>query len=75
MIFVTQKPEKRREAYLEYIDEQYNADRLSKILQNVSDLIGAHVLNTAKQDYIPQGASVTMLVSEGPVVEVPTGYL
>lgn len=67
------KTKKEREAYLEYIDEQYNADRLSKILQNVSDLIGAHVLNTAKQDYIPQGASVTMLVSEGPVVEVPTG--
>ncbi|MEF2094075.1 adenosylmethionine decarboxylase [Bacillus sp. CFBP9009] len=67
------KTKKEREAYLEYIDEQYNADRLSKILQNVSDLIGAHVLNTSKQDYIPQGASVTMLVSEGPVVEVPTG--
>ena len=66
------KTKEEREAYLEYIDEQYNADRLSNILQNVSDLIGAHVLNTAKQDYIPQGASVTMLISEGPVVEVPT---
>lgn len=61
-----------REAYLEYIDEQYNADRLTKILKNVSDIIGAHVLNVAKQDYVPQGASVTILVSEGPVVEVPT---
>lgn len=61
-----------REAYLEYIDEQYNADRLSWILSSVSDIIGAHVLNVAKQDYVPQGASVTMLVSEGPVVEVPT---
>jgi S-adenosylmethionine decarboxylase len=61
-----------REAYLEYIDEQYNADRLTKILKNVSDIIGAHVLNIAKQDYVPQGASVTILVSEGPVVEVPT---
>ncbi|MFJ7638123.1 adenosylmethionine decarboxylase [Peribacillus sp. NPDC097206] len=66
------KTKEEREAYLEYIDEQYNAERLSSILKNVSDLIGAHVLNTAKQDYIPQGASVTMLISEGPVVEVPT---
>jgi S-adenosylmethionine decarboxylase len=66
------KTKEEREAYLEYIDEQYNADRLSKILKNVSDIIGAHVLNTAKQDYIPQGASVTMLISEGPIVEVPT---
>ena len=60
-----------REKYIKYIDEQYNADRLTKILTNVSDIIGAHVLNVAKQDYDPQGASVTVLVSEGPV-EVPT---
>lgn len=61
-----------REAYLEYIDEQYNSDRLRKILMHVSDIIGAHVLNVAQQDYVPQGASVTILVSEGPIVEVPT---
>lgn len=60
-----------REAYLEYIDEQYNADRLTKILKTVADIIGAHVLNVAQQDYVPQGASVTVLVSEGPVLEVP----
>ncbi|GAB6926854.1 adenosylmethionine decarboxylase [Paenibacillus sp. JCM 10914] len=65
------KTKEEREAYLEYIDEQYNADRLTKILSQVADIIGAHVLNIAKQDYIPQGASVTVLVSEGPVVEVP----
>ncbi|MFA9556893.1 adenosylmethionine decarboxylase [Evansella sp. AB-rgal1] len=63
---------KDREAYIAYIDEQYNADRLTNILKNVADIIGAHVLNVAKQDYVPQGASVTMLVSEGPVVEVPS---
>ena len=60
-----------REAYLQYIDEQYNADRLTSILKDVSDIIGAHVLNIAKQDYEPQGASVTLLVSEGPVAEAP----
>ncbi|MFD2611245.1 adenosylmethionine decarboxylase [Paenibacillus gansuensis] len=65
------KTKEEREAYLEYIDEQYNADRLTHILKTVADIIGAHVLNVAKQDYVPQGASVTMLVSEGPVVEVP----
>lgn len=61
-----------REAYITYIDEQYNADRLTFILQTVSDIIGAHVLNIAKQDYVPQGSSVTFLVSEGPVIEVPS---
>jgi S-adenosylmethionine decarboxylase len=66
------KTKEEREAYISYIDEQYNSDRLTKILNQVSDIIGAHVLNTAKQDYVPQGASVTLLVSEGPIVEVPT---
>ena len=66
------KTKEEREAYIEYIDEQYNAERLTYILKTVSDIIGAHVLNVAQQDYVPQGASVTVLVSEGPVVEVPT---
>lgn len=65
------KTKKEREAYIEYIDEQYNADRLTQILTHVAEIIGAHVLNIAKQDYVPQGASVTLLVSEEPVVEVP----
>src|SRR5690554_2658913 len=65
---------KEREAYIAYIDEQYNADRLTAILLNVSDIIGAHVLNIAKQDYDPQGASVTMLVSEGPVYDVGESF-
>ncbi|MCQ6267322.1 adenosylmethionine decarboxylase [Fictibacillus sp. WQ 8-8] len=66
------KTRKEREAYIDYIDEEYSAERLTGILQKVSDTIGAHVLNIAKQDYVPQGASVTLLVSEGPIVEVPT---
>ncbi|WP_106766649.1 adenosylmethionine decarboxylase [Paenibacillus faecalis] len=69
------RTKEEREAYIEYIDEQYNADRLTGILKNVSDIIGAHVLNIAQQDYVPQGASVTVLVSEGPVIEVPDASL
>lgn len=59
-------PEHRRE-YIEYIDEQYNAQRLTSILTEVANIIGANILNIAKQDYEPQGASVTMLISEEPV--------
>lgn len=66
------RTKEEREAYIEYIDEQYSAERLTKILTTVSEIIGAHVLNIAQQDYVPQGASVTMLISEEPVVEVPT---
>ncbi len=56
--------EEARQQYIEYIDEQYNAERLTKILKNVSSIIGAHILNIASQDYDPQGASVTILISE-----------
>ena len=61
------KAVEHRKGYIEYIDEQYNADRLTGILSNVSNIIGANILNIAKQDYDPQGASVTMLISEGGV--------
>ena len=66
------KTKEEREAYIAYIDEQYNSDRLQMILQTVTDIIGAHVLNIAKQDYDPQGASVTLLISEGPVIKGTT---
>ncbi|KMT63943.1 adenosylmethionine decarboxylase [Catenovulum maritimum] len=53
-----------RSEYLEYIDEHYNADRLTDILKKVVEMIGANVLNIARQDYDPQGASVTILINE-----------
>ena len=53
-----------RREYIEYIDEVYNADRLTDILNDVAEIIGANILNTARQDYDPQGASVTMMISE-----------
>lgn len=58
----------QREAYIEYIDEAYNAERLTDILTDVTNIIGANILNIAHQDYDPQGASVTILVSEEPIV-------
>ena len=57
-----------REEYLAYIDEEYNADRLTNILTDVADIIGANILNVARQDYEPQGASVTILVSEEQII-------
>lgn len=59
------RTKEHQQEYVEYIDEQYNAERLTEILSNVADMIGAHILNVARQDYDPQGASVTMLISEG----------
>lgn len=54
-----------RNKYINYINEQYNANRLKKILNQTCCIIGANILSIAYQDYEPQGASVTILVSEG----------
>lgn len=56
-----------RQEYLEYIDEEYNSERLTRILSEVADIIGANILNLASQDYDPMGASVTVLVAEEPL--------
>lgn len=58
------KSEREQKDYVAYIDEQYNSERLTNILCEVTEMIGANVLNIAKQDYDPQGASVTLLVAE-----------
>ena len=58
------KSEREQKDYIAYIDEQYNSERLTNILCDVTQMIGAHVLNISKQDYDPQGASVTLLISE-----------
>ena len=58
----------QRREYIEYIDEAYNAERLTQILTGVTGIIGANILDIACQDYEPQGASVTMLIAEEAVV-------
>ena len=63
--------DKAQKDYIAYIDEAYNAKRLTGILQEVTNIIGANVLNIASQDYDPEGASVTMLISEMPIQEEP----
>ena len=81
-------PGHKRE-YMEYIDEAYNAERLTHILTDVCNIIGATILNIARQDYDPRGASVTMLIAEeeitpsstpntetpGPLPEAVVGHL
>lgn len=61
------KTAREQQDYIAYIDEQYNSERLTTILTTLTDMIGATVLNISKQDYEPQGASVTILIAERPV--------
>lgn len=70
----------QKKAYVAYLDEVFNADRLTQILTEVSEIIGAHILNIARQDYEPEGASVTILIAEeaaydGPVPDAVVGHL
>jgi S-adenosylmethionine decarboxylase len=58
------KTDREKKDYISYIDEQYNSDRLTGILCGVTEIIGACALNISKQDYDPQGASVTLMISE-----------
>jgi S-adenosylmethionine decarboxylase len=51
--------------YLEYIDEVYNSTKLRSILEEVTRIIQASVINISSQDYDPRGASVTMLITDG----------
>ena len=62
------KSAREQKDYIAYIDEQYNSQRLINILTNLTDMIGAKVLNISSQDYEPQGASVTLLIAEGSMI-------
>lgn len=61
------KTPREQKDYIAYIDEQYNSERLTQILTSLTEMIGATVLNISRQDYEPQGASVTLLIAEGPL--------
>ena len=65
MMSVMPRRHREQKDYIAYIDEQYNSERLTDILTTLTDMIGATVLNIARQDYEPQGASVTLLIAEG----------
>lgn len=67
MTYAMLKQNAEQEDYIQYIDEQYNSERLTKILCDVTKMIGATILNISKQDYEPQGASVNILIAEGHV--------
>lgn len=58
--------------YLEYIDKEYDSDRLRGIIEEVTRIIDAKLVNVTTQDYEPRGASVVALVNEDhPVFGVP----
>ena len=58
----------QQQEYLQYVDDEYSAQRLQHVLTEVTKIIGANILNIASHDYEPRGASVACLISEEPVL-------
>lgn len=50
--------------YLEYIDEEYNSARLEAVVEEVTRIIDARLVQVSTQDYDPRGASVVALINE-----------
>ena len=50
--------------YNTYINNIYNSELLTNWLTHIAQAIGGNVLNIASQNYSPQGASVTLMISE-----------
>ncbi|MDF1493963.1 adenosylmethionine decarboxylase [Caproiciproducens sp. CPB-2] len=69
------KTPREQQDYIKYINEQYNSERLTAILTHLTEMIGATVLNISKQDYEPQGASVTLLIAEESMVQNLSGEI
>jgi S-adenosylmethionine decarboxylase len=63
--------------YLDYIDEVYNSKKIRSILEEVTRIIEANIINLSSQDYEPRGASVTVLINEGhaPIPQLTTAHL
>lgn len=49
-----------------YLAGKHSANRLSGLLCDTAAVIGAEILHISRQDYDPQGASVTMMIAEEP---------
>lgn len=64
------KTPREQKDYIAYIDGQYNSERITKLMTNLTEMIGAKVLNISKQDYDPQGASVTFLIAEESMIPI-----
>jgi S-adenosylmethionine decarboxylase len=62
--FYVARSDEERQRYVEDIDEQFSASRITDILREIARIIDAEVLSVSAQDYEPQGASSLVLMSD-----------
>ena len=62
--FCVARNQYERDAYVKYIHNRFNAQKVTGILHGICDIIEARVLSVSDQDYSPWGASSMMLMSD-----------
>ena len=62
------KTARSQKEYIDYVDEQYNSERITDIMTHLTEMIGAQVLSVSRQDYDPQGASATFLIADDTMI-------
>ena len=62
--FCVARNEEEQDAYVKFIYEKYNAERVTDILKGICNIIEANVLAVSDQDYDPWGASSLVLMSD-----------
>lgn len=62
--FCVARNEAERDSYVKYIQDKYNATRVTQILTGICNIIEANVLAVSDQDYDPWGASSLVLMSD-----------
>ncbi len=67
--------EAQQQGYKTEWNRRYCAERLGLILAQMAERIGAKVLNLAQQDYQPQGASATLLLSDALVAHLDKSHI
>ena len=62
--FVIAVNEEERLSYVEYINTNYSAERISELLKKIVHIIEAEILSVSLQDYEPYGASSMILLGD-----------
>jgi len=62
--FVIAPTAQEKKSYIEYINTNYSAERVSELLKRVVAIIEAEVLHVSLQNYEPYGASAVLLLGD-----------
>jgi len=62
--FVIAVSEEEKLSYIDYINTNYSAERISELLQKIVHIIEAEILSTSLQNYEPYGASSMILLGD-----------